>query len=120
MSTPDGELRRPDRPRLRRALDEIKEEFVSVTKILVVTSSVAWFAISAFFILAAFHTLRNQTSWERWWHNLSPCVLIWISFVGFTGLSAAFLRYRQTTLAFLTAVVSLVTLWNVFSNRIFG
>lgn len=120
VNTPDGDSHRPDRPRLRRALDEIKREFGSVTKILVITSGVAWFAVSAFFILAAFQTSRNQISWERWWHNLSPCVSIWISFVGFTGMSVAFSRYRQTTLAFLTAVVSLVTLWNVFGNRIFG
>ena len=120
MSIPNGAAGRPDRPRLRRGLQEIKKEFELVTKILVVASGVAWLFVSALVLLIGFESSEYQKSWERWLHDLSACIPIWISFIGFTGLSVAVLRYRLTTLAFLTTVVSLVTIWNVFSNRIFG
>jgi hypothetical protein len=65
-----------------------------------------------------FESSEYEKSDERWWHDMYSCVPVWLAFVGFTGASAISLYYRKGGIALFIAVISLGTIWALFTHRL--
>jgi hypothetical protein len=92
--------------------------FNRATVTLVVVAGLAWLVISLMCLAMGFESSEYEKTDERWWHDLYSCVPVWLSFVGFTSVSAISLHYRSRGIAFFLAVISLGLLWAFFPGPI--
>jgi hypothetical protein len=93
--------------------------FGRATMTLVAVAGLAWLAISLMMCWGmGFESSEYDKSDERWWHDMYSCVPVWLAFVGFTGASALSLYYRKGGIALFIAVISLGTIWALFTHRL--